>query len=101
MSCAVGFALRHKVSFVHFMEEKVSTLSFVRSIINPDFILGYKFVDMMVTASRKVEIKSAAYQPPVDNPYTDSVLQFFPEVFVNARRIGKCLPRWHQFLHIP
>ena len=60
------------------MQENITALLFDDIIINPYFICGHKFINLIMSAFREINIKSASDQAAIDNPDTKAVFQFLP-----------------------
>jgi hypothetical protein len=87
MRLAVWRAAGHSIAFVQFVQQHKTSFLFADGIVNPDFTLGHKFVDVIMPPRRKVNIENTAYESTIDNPDTDTVLQFLPQAFMHGTRI--------------
>ncbi len=88
MCLAVGQTACHAVALVELMQEDISALGLFYGIVDPDFILGYEFIDVIVAAGCKVDVKDAPDQTAVDDPNAKAAFKGLPQplMHVLARR---------------
>ena len=74
----VGPTTGHSIALVQFMQKHIAPLFFFDSIVNPYFIFGHEFINIVVTAFCKVDIKNTSNKTAVDDPDADAILKLFP-----------------------
>jgi hypothetical protein len=62
---------RHQVSFVQFVERNIWTFRLFQVVVNPDFVLWNKFINVIMPSLREINVKDATHETPVNNPNAD------------------------------
>ena len=74
---AVRPAGSHSIAFVKLVQKNVAVLLLLDIIINPDLVFRHKFINVVVSAGRKIDIEHAANQTAIDKPALIPFSSFF------------------------